>query len=49
VVVGYATMNTKDMDDTSSECMRTHPGIKVETLRLGSSQLPARIVTEQRG
>jgi iron(III) transport system substrate-binding protein len=48
-VVWYATMNTKDMDQTASEFMRTHPGIKVETLRLGSSQLPARIVTEQRG
>ncbi|MGH7715386.1 MAG: ABC transporter substrate-binding protein, partial [Vulcanimicrobiaceae bacterium] len=48
-VVWYATMNTKDMDATANEFMRTHPGIKVETLRLGSSQLPARIVTEQRG
>ena len=45
----YATMNTKDMDRTANEFMRTHPGIKVEQLRLGSSQLPARIVTEQRG
>jgi iron(III) transport system substrate-binding protein len=48
-VVWYATMNTQDMDATASEFMRTHPGIKVESLRLGSSQLPARIVTEQRG
>jgi iron(III) transport system substrate-binding protein len=48
-VVWYATMNTKDMDQTANEFMRTHPGIKVEMLRLGSSQLPARIVTEQRG
>lgn len=48
-VVWYATMNTKDMDETAAEFMRTHPGIKVESLRLGSSQLPARIVTEQRG
>jgi iron(III) transport system substrate-binding protein len=48
-VVWYATMNTKDMNQTANEFMRTHPGIKVETLRLGSSQLPARIVTEQRG
>ena len=49
VVVWYATMNTKDMDQTAAEFMRTHPAIKVESLRLGSSQLPARIVTEQRG
>lgn len=49
VVVWYATMNTEDMDATAAEFMRTHPGIKVESLRLGSSQLPARIVTEQRG
>ena len=48
-VVWYATMNTKDMDATAGEFMRLHPGIKVESLRLGSSQLPARIVTEQRG
>jgi iron(III) transport system substrate-binding protein len=48
-VVWYATMNTKDLDDTTAEFMRTHPGIKVESLRLGSSQLPARVVTEQRG
>jgi iron(III) transport system substrate-binding protein len=48
-VVWYATMNTQDMDATASEFMRTHPGIKIESLRLGSSQLPARIVTEQRG
>ena len=49
VVVWYATMNTKDLDETAAEFMRTHPGIKVEALRLGSSQLPARVVTEQRG
>jgi iron(III) transport system substrate-binding protein len=49
VVVWYATMNTKDMDQTANEFMRTHPGIRIESLRLGSSQLPARIVTEQRG
>lgn len=48
-VVWYATMNTQDMDATADEFMRTHPGIKIESLRLGSSQLPARVVTEQRG
>jgi iron(III) transport system substrate-binding protein len=47
-VVWYATMNTKDMTITADEFMRTHPGIKVESLRLGSSQLPARVSTEQR-
>ena len=49
VVVWYATMNTKDLNETAAEFERTHPGIKVEALRLGSSQLPARVVTEQRG
>jgi iron(III) transport system substrate-binding protein len=49
VVVWYATMNTNDMDETANEFMRTHPGITVKQLRLGSSQLPARIITEQRG
>lgn len=49
VVVWYATMNTNDMDATANEFMRTHPGIAVKELRLGSAQLPARIVTEQRG
>ncbi len=48
-VVWYATMNTKDMALTADAFMKTHPGIKVETLRLGSSQLPARVSTEQRG
>jgi len=48
VVVWYATMNTKDMALTADAFMKGHPGIKVETLRLGSSQLPARIFTEQR-
>lgn len=47
-VVWYATMNTKDMNLTADFFMKTHPGIKVETLRLGSSQLPARVATEQR-
>jgi iron(III) transport system substrate-binding protein len=48
VVVWYATMNTKDMNLTAEAFMKAHPGIRVETLRLGSSQLPARIFTEQR-
>lgn len=48
VVVWYGTMNTKDMALTADAFMKTHPGIRVETLRLGSSQLPARVATEQR-
>ena len=48
-VVWYATMETKDMNRVVSEFGRTHPGITVQPLRLGSSQLPARIATEQRG
>jgi iron(III) transport system substrate-binding protein len=48
VVVWYATMNTKDMQRTAVAFIQRHPGFKVETLRLGSSQLPARIFTEQR-
>jgi iron(III) transport system substrate-binding protein len=48
-VVWYATMETKDMNRVAAEFTRTHPGIAVQSLRLGSSQLPVRIVTEQRG
>jgi iron(III) transport system substrate-binding protein len=47
-VVWYATMNSKDMNRTVTAFTQRHPGIKVSTLRLGSSQLPARIFTEQR-
>jgi iron(III) transport system substrate-binding protein len=48
-VVWYGTMETKDMNRVAAEFARTHPGITVQPLRLGSSQLPARIATEQRG
>jgi iron(III) transport system substrate-binding protein len=48
-VVWYATMNTRDMQLTAARFMQTHPGIHVETLRAGSSELPARVITEQRG
>ena len=49
VVVWYATMNTKDMALTVNRFEATHPGITVQTLRVGSAQLPARVITEQRG
>ena len=48
VVVWYATMNSNDVVKTANQFMKTHPGIKVQVLRLGSSQLPARVSTEQR-
>ncbi len=48
-VTWYATMNLKDLDATVKQFMKLHPEITVQTLRLGSSQLPARIITEQRG
>lgn len=48
-VVWYATMNTKDLDDTVRAFNKRYPKIKVQTLRMGSSQLPARVITEQRG
>lgn len=48
VVTWYATMNTKDLNLTAGAFMKSHPGIRVEPLRLGSSQLPARVSTEQR-
>lgn len=47
-IVWYGTMNTKDMTLTAEGFMKSHPGMHVETLRLGSSQLPARVATEQR-
>ncbi len=47
-VVWYGTMNVKDMALVAEGFTKAHPGIKVETLRLGSAQLPARIATEQR-
>lgn len=48
-VVWYTTMETKDLAATVKRFQATHPGITLQTLRLGSSQLPARVITEQRG
>jgi len=48
-VVWYATMNTKDLNDTVRAFNRRYPKVQVQTLRMGSAQLPARVITEQRG
>jgi iron(III) transport system substrate-binding protein len=48
-VVWYSTMETKDLDNTVQAFQRKYPRIKLQTLRLGSAQLPVRVITEQRG
>lgn len=48
-VVWYATMNDKDLQETVQAFMARYPKVQVQTLRMGSSQLPARVITEQRG
>lgn len=47
-VVWYATMNSKDLDDTVAAFSKRYPKVAVRTLRIGSTQLPARLITEQR-
>lgn len=48
VVVWYTTMNTNDLALTVAEFGRTHPGITLKPLRMGSAQLPPRVLTEQK-
>jgi iron(III) transport system substrate-binding protein len=48
-VVWYTTMVTPTMNALVRRFQDTHPGITVQPLRMGSDQLPARIITEQRG
>lgn len=49
VVVWYTTMDDSTLAAVSKRFEQLHPGITVQSLRMGSSQLPARVVTEQRG
>ena len=47
-VVWYSTLSTTNLQRTVAAFTRRHPAIHVETLRMGSSQLAARVLTEQR-
>lgn len=48
-VVWYTSMIVPTMNGIVKRFEETHPGIAVQPLRMGSEQLPARIITEQRG
>lgn len=48
-VTWYGTLDTPEMTATAQKFMDKYPGIKVQQLRLTSSQLPTRVLTEQRG
>lgn len=48
-IVWYTTMQTQTLNAVVKKFGETHPGIALQPLRLGSSQLPARIITEERG
>lgn len=48
-VVWYTTMDDRTLAAVAKRFEQGHPGISVQALRMGSSQLPARVVTEQRG
>ena len=48
-VVWYSTLGTANLDRVVAAFNRRYPRIHVETLRMGSSQLAARVLTEQRG
>jgi iron(III) transport system substrate-binding protein len=48
-VVWYSTLSTANLDRIAGAFMLRYPKIHVETLRMGSSQLAARVITEQRG
>jgi ABC-type Fe3+ transport system substrate-binding protein len=47
-VVWYTTMVTPTMNAIVKRFNDTHPGITLQSLRLGSAQIPARVMTEQR-
>ena len=47
-VVWYTTMVVPTMNAIIRRFQETHPGITVQPLRMGSDQLPARIMTEER-
>lgn len=48
-VVWYTTLEAPTLNAVVARFEQTHPGITLEPLRLGSAQLPPRIITEERG
>lgn len=48
-VVWYTSMIVPAINALSRRFQEAHPGITVQPLRMGSEQLPARIITEERG
>ncbi|HXF34597.1 MAG TPA: extracellular solute-binding protein [Candidatus Acidoferrales bacterium] len=48
-VVWYTSMIVPTINALIRRFQETHPGITVQPLRMGSEQLPARIITEERG
>jgi iron(III) transport system substrate-binding protein len=49
VVVWYTSLDTKTLGAVVQRFQQSHPGISVQTLRLTSNLIPARLITEQRG
>jgi iron(III) transport system substrate-binding protein len=49
VVVWYTSTDTKTLAQVVERFEQARPGIKLQTLRLTSNLIPARILTEQRG
>ena len=48
-VVWYTSIEAPTIRGIAQRFEQAYPGVSVSPLRLGSSQLPARIITEQRG
>jgi iron(III) transport system substrate-binding protein len=48
-VVWYTTVASQDIAKVVKAFNHTYPGINVQVLRLSADQLPARVLTEQRG
>jgi iron(III) transport system substrate-binding protein len=49
VVVWYSSVDAQTLNAIAQRFEQSHPGIRLQTLRITSNLIPARIVTEQRG